>query len=176
MQTLPYKVGVLMVGFTLDRFKYQNWIDTYPAPWKPRKRNKWSKKANDTGRALLVKSGRLRRATRIVATTPNSVTIGNDTPYAVAHNEGLRLGLIQQVSGFKRKRFASQKTGTGIYSVKSRKERMRTKRVMTGAVDVKAHTRHIDQNIPERRFMGESKYLNMQISRLIQAEINKTFS
>lgn len=30
MLTLPYKAGVIMVAYSKDRFKYQNWIDTYP--------------------------------------------------------------------------------------------------------------------------------------------------
>lgn len=176
MQVLPYKVGVLMVAFTKDRFKYANWLDTYPENWQPRKRkSKWKGKKDNRGRKVLTKSGRLARANRIVSTTPNSVTIGNDTPYASAHNNGLRMGLIQQVSAHKRRRFSSQKTGTGKFSEKTGKEKMRTKKVQTGTINVKAHKRRINQNIPRRRFMGESKYLNMQISKLIEAAITSTF-
>ena len=164
MSILPYKVGVLMVGFTRERFKYQNWLDTYPESWKQRKENgKWKNKKNNKGRALLVQTGRLRRSIRIVNTTSNSVTIGSDVPYASAHNDGVRQVVTQQVGAYKRRRFEMQKVGR------------KTKKVVKSTIDVIAHDRTIRQNIPRRRFMGESKFLTMQITRLITAEINKTF-
>ena len=176
MQTLPYKVGVLMVAFTKERFRQQNWIGDSVEPWPSRKKKtKWGRTKRNNGRALLVNSGRLRRATRIISTTPNSVTIGNDTPYAAVHNEGYKGWQIQQVKPFKRRRFGMVKSGTGRFSKKTGKEGMRTKRTATGEINVKGHERRIIQNIPSRRFMGNSRYLNMQISRLIGAEINKTF-
>ncbi len=174
--TRPYKAGVIMVAFTKDRFKYQNWLDAYPEPWKPRKaETKWGKTKRNNGRALLVDRGRLLRGNRIISSTMNSVTIGNDAPYASAHNDGVRLGIIQEVGEHTRKRYKLQKVGTGIYSIKTRKERFKTKKVETGEIVVKAHQRRINQNIPRRRFMGESRFLSNQINRMIEAEILKTF-
>ena len=40
-----------------------------------------------------MKSGRLRRSVRIVATTATSVTIGSSEPYAQAQQEGSERGL-----------------------------------------------------------------------------------
>lgn len=179
MATLPYKVGVLMVAFTKDRFKYQNWLDTYPVAWPRRKKNRWSNKGktpNDAGRALLVKSGRLRRATRIVSTTPNSVTIGNDTPYAAVHNNGERMKFTQNVDGFVR--MNKKRDGFSAVKGKEGKRSTRVKFVKTasGISNVKAHKRSYNYKMPQRQFMGESKYLNMQIKRLISAEINKIFN
>lgn len=158
MYKLPYQVGVLMLAWSKDRFKYQNWIDTYTKAWKPRKeKTKWGKTKRNKGRALLVDTGRLRRSIRILQTTANSVTIGSDTPYAAAHNEGVRMVVIQQVGAHTRKR-------------------MKTKKMVSGEINVSAHTRRISQHIPRRRFMGQSKHLNIQISSLISAEINKIFN
>ncbi|WP_171606459.1 phage virion morphogenesis protein [Limnovirga soli] len=179
MSTLPYKVGVLMVAYSKDRFKYQNWIDTYPEPWKPRSRKKpWKKKGkspNNSGRAILVKSGRLRRSIRIVNTTSNSVTIGSDVPYAMAHNDGFRGPVTQQVRQFTR--INPKRNTTGIVYRKEGKKstRIRFGQTSSGISIVKAHTRTINQNMPRRRFMGQSMYLNKQINRLIAAEINKIF-
>ncbi len=176
--TLPYKAGVLMVAFSKDRFKYQNWLDNYPEAWVPRKKNsKWGgKKKNNSGRALLVQSGRLRRSIQIFSTTGNSVTIGSDVPYASVHNDGYRMGQIQQVATYTRKRFIKARKGTGVYSIKTRKEGMKTVSTLASEIQVAAHTRRVDQRIPRRRFMGESKYLTMQISRMIEAEMMKIFN
>ncbi len=158
-----------MIAFTKDRFKYENWIDRYPEPWQRRSRKKtWGKKKNDTGRALLVKSGRLRRSVRIISTTANSVTIGSDVPYARAHNDGFKKEVLQEVSSYKRKITRGKMLKSGKRSTKTKET--------TGYTHVKFHIRAIKQNIPRRRFMGESKYLNMQISRMITAEVNKIFN
>lgn len=163
MLQLPMKVGVLAISFTKDRFRQQNWLDTYPEPWKKRKASKWGKKRNDSNRALLVKRAQLLRSIRIVNTTHNSVTIGSNEPHAAVHNDGFRGRVVQNVGAHQRKRKVKV-AGTG-----------RRKVTQTVTTTVKAHSRTINQNIPRRRYMGKSQYLSRQISRLIAAEINKTF-
>jgi len=58
--------------------------------------HKWQRRKNnrDAGRAILVKTGRLKRSVQVVRRTLTSVTIGSsgDLPYAVVHNDGLRAG------------------------------------------------------------------------------------
>jgi phage gpG-like protein len=171
MSTLPYKVGVIMVAFSKDRFKYGNWIDNSTEKWQPRIRKKqWTKKGkapNNTGRAVLVQSGRLRRSIRIVSTNTDSVTIGSDVPYAQAHNQGLRIETTQRVRAFVRmnkRKDVFETTGK------------RKKKIASGVSHVKAHDRTMSYKMPRRQFMGNSKYLNMQITRLITAEINKIFN
>ena len=110
-----------------------------------------------------------------MGTTHNSVTIGSDVPYANVHNEGLRMRFTQNVSQFtrmnkKNDRFAAVKGKEG-----KRSTRVRFTKTASGISVVKAHTRKVNYKMPERRFMGHSKYLTMQISRLITTEINKTF-
>jgi phage gpG-like protein len=162
--TLPYKVGVIMVAFTKDRFKYQNWMDTYPENWKARKTGA----KRNVGRALLIDKGRLIRDIRILRTTPNSVTEGTDLPYARAHNDGFRGTVI--VPAHLRKRFGKSKVYSTYEFTKTGKRRSRTVKF---EIQVKEHTMRM--NLPRRRFMGESRYLSMQINRLITSQINSIF-
>jgi len=165
--TLPYKVGVICVAYSKARFRYQNWLDTAPEPWKPRSK---SAKRNK-GRSILIDTGRLRRSIRIINTTSNSVTVGSDVPYAAVHNDGYS-GTIQ-IPLHIRKRFKKDKQGTGVFNVKTRKERMKTVKKEAGETIVKAHTRKL--NLPRRRFLGNSKLLRVQISNLIDKELMKIF-
>jgi phage gpG-like protein len=179
MLTLPYKAGVIMVAYSKDRFKYQNWIDVYPEKWQRRSRKKqWTNKGkapNNQGRALLIQSGRLRRSIRIVSTTANSVTIGSDVPYAAAHNDGLRLGVYQRVRAFVRMNRKRDQYGITVGKQSKKSTRIKFVKNASGISHVSAHTRKMNMNLPRRRFMGESKYLANQISRMIAAEINKIF-
>ena len=168
----PGMLGNDAVNFFLDRFRYQNWLGNTTEPWKARKAvTRWGKTPRNNGRALLIDSGRLRRSIRITSVHAMQVTIGTDVPYAKAHNEGMRLGLIQQVKQHERK-----KTKLGI--VKTTHLKTRTKiqygRMDTGdRIVVHAHTRRIDQNIPRRQFMGNSPVLAKQLQRRLQAELLK---
>jgi len=162
MEDLPAKVGTIMVNFSKQRFRDQNWLDAAPSPWAKRKAGAKRNK----GRALLVDSGRLRRSIRLINVTRNRVTIGTDVPYAEAHNEGVDKQVT--VNAFSRRKTERQK----IYSVKTRKGRF--SRVEVGSGNVKTHTRHM--MLPRRRFLGPSAELTNQLTRFIQTEINKVFS
>lgn len=137
---IPIIVGNEAVNFALDNFRRQAFLSYTSEPWPARKVVKGDRRKN---RGLLVDTGRLRRSIRIVSVTQSSVTIGSDVPYAKAHNEGSRIGLIQSVKGFTRK----------------------------SGVEVKAHTRKVNQNIPRRRFIGNSPYLEARIKRVVTAEL-----
>lgn len=169
-RTLPDKAGTVAVNFFKNRFREQNWIDNHTEPWKRRKRR--GKK--DSGRAVLTKTGRLRRSIRKGTLTPDYVVIETDVPYARAHNEGFRGTVNVRVHKRSRTGMVNKgKHGTGIYSVKTRKERMRTLRVreVTNTHWVQSHTRRM--NIPRRRFMGPSTYLNRNITRMATAQFVK---
>jgi phage gpG-like protein len=167
LKSLPRKVGAQAVVFFKSRFREQAWADNATEPWKKRKPGA----KRNTGRAILIASGRLRRSIRVIASTPSSVTIGTDVPYARAHNEGFR-GTVQ-VPEHTRNRYRKVKYGTGIFSIKTRRERQRTVKevVEGGEIKVKAHPKRM--NLPRRQFMGNSAVLNNQIKRIIMAEINK---
>jgi hypothetical protein len=58
-----------------------------------------------------------------------------------------------------------------VQSIATRKSRKL--KVQTGTAIVKAHQRTINQNIPRRRFMGNSPYLDARIKRVATAEFMK---
>lgn len=162
---IPRRAGVLAVNFSKDRFRHQGWFDRAPEPWAKRKKG-WGK-AERPGRAILVKSGRLRRSIRVVSTSPDRVVIGTDVPYAKAHNEGFEGSVKQNVRAHERRKYGKIQST----SIETRKRSGR--RGVVGTVQVKAHSRTIDQKIPERRFIGNSALLESQLTRMITVEIQR---
>ncbi len=149
-QQLMTKIGALMLEFTEQRFREQGWAGTVMQPWQARKNN------TDPGRAILIKSGALRRSVYVVAKTEDNVTIGSDLPYAKIHNEGGDIKHYARSEVF----------------VRNRKEGRFVKGTTPG------HGFSYGENnmqMPQRRFMGDSPYLRLQIRRLITLEINKCF-
>jgi phage gpG-like protein len=174
-RVLQYAPGLLAndaVNFFLDSFKRSAWLGNTIEPWQKRKpQTMWGKTPRNQGRALLIDTGRLRRSIRVVHVTNLTATIGTDVPYAKAHNEGLRLGIIQQV-----KQHTRRATRLGITSKRTLKTRSKVTygRVYTGgSITVKAHTRRINMKLPRRQFMGNSPYLQRQLTRRLQAELLK---
>jgi phage gpG-like protein len=86
---LPNIAATLAVQFSKDRFREQAWADVRTEPWKKRKEIGAARRRNQ-GRAILVKSGRLKRSIRKIRTTPTLAVISTDVPYAAAHNYGFR--------------------------------------------------------------------------------------
>jgi phage gpG-like protein len=67
-----------------DNFRLQGFIDEHLEKWEPRENN------SDPGRAILVKSGRLKRSIRAIpGSNFQKVDIVSDVDYAVKHNEGI---------------------------------------------------------------------------------------
>lgn len=130
LRELPPIIGNEAVNHSLDAFQQEGWDGE---AWPKRKNpTKWGK-ADETDRALLVKTGKLKRSVRISEIGEGSVTIqagGADVPYARAHNFGYKGTVTQNVNEHNR----------------------RTKKF--GTARVRAHTRTISQNIPQRRFIG----------------------
>lgn len=159
LNDLPEKIGTVIVNWSKNRFRFQNWVDGGDYPWKPRKRGA----KRNAGRAILISSGRLRRSIRIIRTGKNSVTVGSDVPYAGVHNDGFEGDV--SVKAHKRQKYGR----VDVYSIKTQmKRRVRGEQ---GKGDVKAHTRHM--NMPRRRFLGESKNMTDVIIRTIEAEFKK---
>ena len=174
LKALPRMVGNEAVNFFRNSFKLQGWLGNSFQAWPKRKtKSNWGKTPRNKGRAILIDTGKLRRGIRLVNADWNSVRIANDFTYAKAHNEGVRLGIIQTVRSYKRNQYTKQKVGKGIYSIKTRKERMKSIKVVSGTITVRQHKRRINQRIPRRQFMGNSPYLNRNIHRLIASELNK---
>lgn len=132
----PRFAGTIGVSFFKDNFKKQGFINSSLEKWKPRKQKDSAKNR----RAILVKTGRLRRSIRITNTTSKSVSIGTSVPYAKIHNEGGEIKTSARIRSHKR----------------------RTKK---GTTTVKAHNRNIKTKIPKRQFAGNSAGLNKRLHR-----------
>lgn len=168
----PAMLGNDAVNFFFDSFKNQGWLGSSFQPWVKRKAvTKWGATPRNNGRAILVDTGRLKRSIRITSIHHNNVTIGTDVPYAKAHNEGLRLGFIEQVRPYERR-----VTKLGISSKKQLKTKSNIKfgRVDTGnTIQVQGHRRRVNMKLPQRQFMGNSPYLAERLNRRLQAELMK---
>jgi len=81
-------IGNIAVNEAKENFRRQGFMDRSLKPWKPRKKR-------DEGRAILVKSGALRRSIRRISVSNKRVTIGSKgkpAVYAGVHNAGLKAG------------------------------------------------------------------------------------
>lgn len=168
---LPPKVGNEVVNFALDNFKRQSWMGNVEQPWMTRKDpNKWKQKVKRPGRSLLVDTARLKRSIRVNYADWQTISIGSDVPYASAHNNGHR-GEVHQ---FVRKH-PRNVTIKGI--VKKREGKKKTSiewgRVYSRTTMVREHPRIIKQNMPARRFLGNSPYLTARLKRVVMADIMK---
>jgi phage gpG-like protein len=97
IKSIPKTIGKFALLEASNNFRNQGSESEAGAlqPWAPRKRADRARRRprggggpGIAGRAILVKSGRLRRSVRIVSTTATSVTIGTDVPYAQGLQEG----------------------------------------------------------------------------------------
>jgi phage gpG-like protein len=162
-KVLTYAPGMLgndAVNFFLDRFRQQAWLGYTTENWAARKQK--------SKRALLVRSGYLRRSVRITRINGLTTFIGSDAVYAKAHNEGFK-GVVH-VKQHTRNKYRNEKIATGKFTRKG-KMRMRTVQRVNGSINVKAHTRRM--NLPRRQFMGYSPVLEKQLQRRLMAELLK---
>ena len=165
------------VNFFKERIVYGRDINNIP--FKKRSDKRWGKETRPN-RAILVDKGILKRDIQKLDVREDYAIVGTtriSAPYAKAHNEGFKGTVTQHVKPFTRNRYGKEKRGTGVFNVKTRKERTRTHTVVTGSVQVKGFTRRIKQNIPQRQFMGNSPFLDRRIqaeqTRLIIETIKK---
>lgn len=156
----PTLVGGTAVGFFKDRFRFQAWQDEKREHWPQRK----SKDKNRRRRRLLTKTGRLKRSIRVTSKGRNHVFVGTDAPYAQAHNEGFQGKVTQKVPAHsvrEHKRRAHNRDGRRVKSQVVQSHRR------------EAHTKTVNQDIPKRQFMGQSRFLDRRIERVIENEIRK---
>ncbi|MRN01693.1 hypothetical protein D1Z97_11095 [Riemerella anatipestifer] len=155
LRELPPIIGEEVVHFAQDNFDRQSYNGE---AWQKRKNpTKWGKR-DEEGRALLVKTAKLRRSIRIGQVWEDKVRVvagGADVPYAKAHNEGFSGTITQNVNPFIRRGKKGEPVG------------------------VKGHTRIIYQNIPKRQFIGDedsSSELRFRIKNTITIELKKIFN
>ena len=89
IRRLPKLAGNMAVNFYKESFRNQGFTDKSYKRWEPRKR---TDRRQTNNRAVLTRSGNLRRSIRLISSNARSVRIGTDEVYAEAHNEGLRAG------------------------------------------------------------------------------------
>jgi phage gpG-like protein len=133
---------------------------------------RWEKrKGKKSTRPLLTKSGRLKRSFKIRPTF-GVARVVNNAPYAKAHNEGYK-GAVR-VRKHRRGVFAKAQEGTGIYSIKTRKEKMRGVKRATGQTRiVKAHSRQMD--LPKRPFMKTTPALQKDMEKKLDQQLKRIF-
>jgi len=142
---LPLMLGNEATNFFRESFRRQGWKDRVTEMWKARN-PKYA--ARNTGRAILINSGRLRNSIRLISHSFSLTEIGTDVPYAAAHNWGF----------------------SGRVNVPRHQRRGRDGKYH----EVQAHTKQM--NMPRRQFMGNSDTLEKEIERIIDREIDKIFS
>lgn len=106
---LPKKLGNIAESHFKDNWRKQGFDDNTIKPWQARKSNKDNK-----GRAILVKSGRLRRSFDVLVQGPNRVSVINDAPYGVYHNYGNPKKNLPQRKFMGRSRNLDEKSGVLI--------------------------------------------------------------
>lgn len=159
---LPKIIGQEAINYFRDSFRNQGWTGTTFQKWKKRKGNK------DAGRAILIKSAQLRNSLRIVRADNNLIIVASNKPYASAHNEGVN----ETVNIKQHSRNQTRKIKVRVSSLKTKKSRT-TKVKVSKKVIVKAHKRRM--KLPQRKFMGDSPYLDAKINRYITALFLRTF-
>ncbi len=160
---LPTKLGNIAVNFFKDSFQRQGFIEKNRVEkWKPRK--EWpGMKGRSRGkqRALLVKTGRLRRSIRVTQKGKGFVIVGTDVPYARAHNEGGEIKQTVNITAKMRKFFWARFYDTGDTMWKHLAlKRTPIKRTI---------------NMPERKFMGLSEFLERRLEKNMEHEIEQIF-
>ncbi len=143
MNVLPKEVSVIALNEFKGHFRAGGYYGSGGALVK------WKKRAHDEKggkRALLIKTGRLRRGLQ-TAPRANSARVINDVPYAAIHNEGGRINTTVNVRAYRNK-----------YGNK-----------------VKGHQRKVNMAIPARPFMIDTPRLTGKIDKHIEAGLNKLF-
>lgn len=157
-KTLPQRVGVLAKRFVDQNFRLQAWQGSSIEAWARRK----AIEKNQSQRALLIKSGRLRRATSYSSGT-GYVLLRNNTPYAQIHNEGGTIAGTAAV-GQHTRRAHTRNTRKGVQAVRDH--------------SVRQHTRKMNTRIAKRQFMGDSPIFDQKLdSHILKAldNIEKQF-
>ena len=91
-KTLPTILGNMALNHFIKSFDDSGFTDYTLNKWRPRKRQGRGKKGRVKSvgsRALLVKSGRLKRSIKLKNKTFSLIKISSSLPYSEIHNEGL---------------------------------------------------------------------------------------
>ncbi len=88
-RSLPIKIGNLAKNHFVASFRNQGFTDRALNPWAVRKNSNRSDRRTTRKRAILVKTGHLRRSIKVQKARFSSIEIGyRGVPYGVYHNQG----------------------------------------------------------------------------------------
>lgn len=148
---LPQLIGTEVVNSTINNFQTESYFgDKWPA----RKNKKNTKK-------LLVNDGFLKRSVRIVSSTPNSVTIGTDIPYARIHNDGGVINRKARQAIITHKAYKGGKYKGKTLFAKNNKRASYSQKASIGAHTI---------NIKQRQFLGPHPKLKEHLLNTIKNE------
>ena len=159
----PREVGSMAVKHFKDNFVNQSFDGK---PWDKRKKDR----AKDKGRAILVKSGTLKRSIRIISADTKEIVIGTDVVYAQIHNEGGTIVQPPRTESFLRNRNEENtfyKSGKNKGLAKGIKGRFRKGKTAGDGFSFKERT----IKIPQRQFMGESVELTKKVDNWYETRI-----
>lgn len=160
LNQLPTIVGNEVVNYSLEAFDKQSWDGL---SWQQRKSKK------DTERALLIKSGRLRRSIRIISTSPSSVIVGSDVIYAAIHNNGGIISRAPRSETFSRNRYVKgNKKGAFKKGVNART-------ITSGPIRGLTFKQY-SINMPMRRFLGINQELKDRIKARVLSELKQSIA
>lgn len=145
-RSLPPIIGNMAQNFFRSSFEKQGFTDVGLRPWPERKKH-------DAGRAILVKSGKLRNAVnRSLRTTEwTNISFEVNLPYAAAHNYGYR--------------------GTQYIKPHGRKSNRISRKGLMLKAQVSAHTRKMV--LPERKFIGNSRVLVVMMDQKVRQNLSR---
>lgn len=156
-------------SFFVDSFRRQGWYRGRTlVKWKPRAEAKTGTGRRRKQRAILIKSGRLRRSIRIRQAQFRRVIIASEAPYAAAHNYGFK-GKVK-VRGHMRRTYKIERYK---YTDKNGRERRSSRKVEASQHYVRGHTRQM--NLPKRQFMGDSEILDLKLTAITRRAVDYIF-
>jgi len=167
-QEAPRLTDIMLVealNHSVENFAKQGFDDVGVRKWKERKND------NEKGktRAILVKSGRLRRSIKKRRTSKFSGVLSSNLPYANVHNEG---GIID-VKAHKRTatRTVRIRGNSGFVNGKFTKGRSKKMTLQGERHNVSGHA----YKMPKRQFVGNSRNMVKKIEARLKQKIDNIF-
>lgn len=161
---LPNYAAITAVNFYKERIVYGRDINDKPF----KKRADEGKK--NKGRAILVKTGKLKRDIHKISVTAERAIVGTSRltePYAKAHNEGFKGTVTVRAHG--RNRYKKVKE---TYADRNGITRNRTsKQVDTAGSKIQVGTFSRKMDLPQRQYMGVSPLLDRRIQKVVTSKI-----
>ena len=179
--TLPRKAGVLAVNHTRQNFRDGGFRNGGLQPWKPtRRQQSGSKKASDRYGPLLSSRKRLMGATYDVP-MKGKVIVRNTVEYAAIHNEGGTVSTHPRITPKLRKmawaryfKAAGIRRGTSSKTRKKKDASAPPEARMWKAIALSKKSRlNVTAQIPQRRFLGQSKELDEKLRKEAEKELLK---